>query len=243
MSYNIECEIHTHTLASGHAYGTIREMALAASEKNLKLLGVSDHGPGIPGTCHHAFFGCYNRMCRNIYGVEMLGGAELNVLNDGTPYFPEHYFKHLDYAIVGIHPHCYENAGIEKNTDNVISCMKNPKVFFVSHPDDDRMPLDYKRLVLAAKENGVALELNNSSLRFPESRPGCIKNYTEMLKLCMEYSCPIVVSTDSHDPCEVGNFDAAKKFLQELNFDENLIVNTSAEKLKKFIGFTEKEQR
>ena len=84
MSYHIDCEIHTHTLASGHAYGTIREMAQAASEKGLSLLGISDHGPGIPGTCHPAWFACFDRLCRNINGVEILGGAELNVMNDGS---------------------------------------------------------------------------------------------------------------------------------------------------------------
>ncbi len=236
MSYHIDCEIHTHTLASGHAYGTIREMAAEASKKGLKLLGISDHGPGIPGTCHYFFFSCFDRLCRNIDGVEILGGAELNVMNDGSINFPERGFTWLDYAIVGIHLNCYEDVGIEKNTDNVISCMKNPKVFFVSHPDSNKMPVDYKRLVPAAKEYGVALEINNSSLRFPESRPGCIENYKEMLNLCKELNCPIVVSTDAHDPCEVGEYEPALSFLAELDFPEELIVNSSAEKLKKFIG-------
>ena len=43
MKNNLVLDIHTHTLASGHAYGTIREMARAASEKGLALLGVSEH--------------------------------------------------------------------------------------------------------------------------------------------------------------------------------------------------------
>ena len=34
-------DVHTHTLASGHAYNTIREMAMAASEKGLELLGIT----------------------------------------------------------------------------------------------------------------------------------------------------------------------------------------------------------
>ncbi len=236
MSYHIDCEIHTHTYASGHAYGTIRENAAFASERGLRLLGISDHGPGIPGTCHYFFFSSFDRMCRNIDGVEILGGAELNVMNDGSINFPDRGFAWLDYAIVGIHLNCYEDVGVEKNTDNLISCMKNPKVFFVSHPDSNRMPVDYSRLVPAAIENGVALEVNNSSLRFPDSRPGCIENYKTMLKLCKEQGCPIVVSTDAHDPCEIGVYEPALSFLAELDFPEELIVNTSAEKLKKFIG-------
>lgn len=236
MRYTIPCEIHMHTLVSGHAYGSPREMAQAAAEQGLALIGLSDHGPGVTGTCHPNFFACYDRMCRNVHGVEILGGAELNVMNDGTINFPDNYFNYLDYAIVGIHAPIYVDEGAERNTDNTISCMKNPKVFFVSHPDSNRYPYNYERLVEAAKELGVALEVNNSSLRAPDSRPGCVENYKTMLKLCMEKRCPIVVSTDSHDPCEVGHFEEALDLLEELDFDEELIVNSSVEKLKAFIG-------
>ena len=40
-------DIHTHTVASGHAYNTIYEMAQSASRKGLALLGISDHGPAM----------------------------------------------------------------------------------------------------------------------------------------------------------------------------------------------------
>ena len=47
-------DVHTHTVASGHAFSTLQEMAVAASEKGLKLLGITEHAPGIPGTCSPA---------------------------------------------------------------------------------------------------------------------------------------------------------------------------------------------
>ena len=40
---NFELDVHTHTVASGHAYGTITEMAQAASHKGLRLLGITEH--------------------------------------------------------------------------------------------------------------------------------------------------------------------------------------------------------
>ena len=36
-------DLHTHTVASGHAYNSIREMAKAASEKGLEVLGNGRH--------------------------------------------------------------------------------------------------------------------------------------------------------------------------------------------------------
>ena len=45
-----EFDIHTHTIASGHAStATITDMAKAAASRNLKLLGISDHGPATLG--------------------------------------------------------------------------------------------------------------------------------------------------------------------------------------------------
>ena len=49
-------DVHTHTIASGHAYNTIKEMAQSASEKGLELLGITEHAMKMPGTCHSFYF-------------------------------------------------------------------------------------------------------------------------------------------------------------------------------------------
>ena len=49
-------DLHTHTLASGHAYNTLMEMARAASEKGLRYLGITEHAPSIPGSCDPIYF-------------------------------------------------------------------------------------------------------------------------------------------------------------------------------------------
>ena len=236
MLPKFELDIHTHTIASGHAYGTIREMAQAAGEKELKVLGITEHAPGIPGTADPMYFVALYAVPSHLYGVRILHGSEINVMNDGTLSLSDYYMKHLQYAIVGIHRTCYEDAGREKNTDNLISCMRHPKVFFVSHPDDDHTPLDYRRLVQAAKELHVALEVNSSSFAKPDYRLNCVANYETMLPLCMEYRVPIIVNSDAHDPSGVGEFSAARALLERVGFDPELILNTSVEKFLDFIG-------
>ena len=52
----IELDVHTHSLMSGHAYSTIQEMAKEAADKGLRLLGITEHTPGIPGTCELIYF-------------------------------------------------------------------------------------------------------------------------------------------------------------------------------------------
>lgn len=74
-------DVHTHTVASGHAFSTLQEMAVAASEKGLKLLGITEHAPGIPGACSPIYFRNLHVVPRRIYGVELLLGAELNIID------------------------------------------------------------------------------------------------------------------------------------------------------------------
>ena len=45
-------DVHMHTIASVHAYSTLREMITAGREKGLKLVGIADHAPSMPGAFH-----------------------------------------------------------------------------------------------------------------------------------------------------------------------------------------------
>ena len=228
-------DLHMHTVMSGHAFGTIREMAAEAAARGLKLIGTTEHGPGIPGTCNPIYFLNVCDAPRNLYGVEMLYGSEVNILDCGGLDLKERYLDCLDYAIAGIHGLCYTDQGKLRNTDNVIRAMAaHSKVRFISHPDSDSFPLDYKALVEGAKAYHVALEVNNSSIRKPSLRPNCIENYKTMVPLCMEYGVPILVNTDSHDPSAVGDFSLALAMLEEIGVEEDLILNNDLDKLKNF---------
>jgi len=231
-------DLHTHTLASGHAYGTIREMAQAASDIGIRILGITEHGPGVPGTCDPIYFRNLTAVPRILYGVTVLHGSETNILPNGTPDLEQRCIDMLDYAIAGIHRYCYDDQGITRNTDAVISCMRNEKVKFISHPDDDTTPLHYPALVEAAKAYGVALEVNNSSLYKPERRKNCLQNYHTMLDLCMQYRAPILVSSDAHDPSAVGDHALALQLLKKEGFDPALIVNADESRVLNFLNLT-----
>ena len=228
-------DLHMHTLVSGHAYGTIREMAADAAQRNLQLIGITEHGPSVPGSCDPIYFLNFRAAPRKLYGVEILYGCEVNIKNGGQLDLGRRYLDELDDAIAGVHGFCFDNEGIVKNTDSMIKCMEDPKVRFISHPDDGRYPLDYPALVQGAKEYGVALEVNNSSLLTPSFRVDCVKNYETMLPLCMEYGVNVIVDTDAHDPLAVGNFSHALPLLERVGFDDRLILNNDLEKVKSFL--------
>ena len=231
----IIADIHTHTIASGHAYGTIREMAQAAAEKKLDILGFAEHAPGIPGTTDPFYYMNLQVIPRELYGVHLVHGCEINVLNDGTLSLEERFIEKLDYAIAGIHTLCYHDEGRIRNAENIASCMRHPKVKLISHPDDDHTPLDYELLVQAAHETGTALEINNSSLVKKDQRLNCYENYRRMLELCRRMGVPVIVSSDAHDPSWVGRFNLAEDLLSSLDFPESLALNTDAKKLLDFL--------
>ena len=74
-------DLHTHTLASGHAYNTLMEMIRAAADKGLALYGCADHAPSMPGTLGSFYFQNFKVIPRNLYGIQILMGAELNILD------------------------------------------------------------------------------------------------------------------------------------------------------------------
>ena len=97
-------DVHTHTIASGHAYNTIMEMAKAGFDKGLKLLGITEHAPMMPGTCHAMYFHNLKVVPRTMCGIELMLGAELNILDyDGHIDLDTRVLKQLDLKIASLH--------------------------------------------------------------------------------------------------------------------------------------------
>ena len=191
-------DVHTHTVASGHAFSTLQEMAVAASEKGLKLLGITEHAPGIPGTCSPIYFRNLHVVPRRIYGVELLLGAELNIIDyKGTIDLGEEYFPMLDIRIAGIHSLCYKPGTVEQNTEAMIGAIRNPHVHIISHPGDGTAEVDFEPIVLASKEHHTLLEINNSSLNPVRKKLTARDNNLTILRLCKKYEVPVILDTIS----------------------------------------------
>lgn len=237
---NFFIDTHTHTLASGHAYNTIEEMAEQAVQNGLKILGITEHGPAMPGSCHQFYFHNLHAIDRDYlqekYGIEVLIGAELNIMNaEGKIDVDRKGMEELDVSVASLHLPCIPSASMEKNTEALIAAIRNPEVDIIGHPDDARFPLDYEPIVKAAKQYGKLLEVNNSSLKPHSYRVGARENYITMLKYCMEYKQPIIVNSDAHYRSAVGAHLHAEAVLKEVNFPEELVINGYLEKFKTYI--------
>lgn len=223
-------DVHTHTLASGHAYSTLQEMAQTAADKGLEILGVTEHAPGIPGTCDPIYFRNLHVVPRKLYGVCLLLGAELNILDTkGTLDLDEYYYRMLDIRIAGIHSLCWKGGTCDENTFAMIEAIRNPWTHIISHPGDGTADLHFPPIVLAAKENHTLLEINNSSLNPVRQKTEALANNLEILRLCKEYEVPVILGSDAHFSGAIAEYDLVLPLLQETDFPEALIVNDKPE--------------
>ena len=233
----IELDVHTHTIASGHVFSTIQEMAQAAADKGLKLLGITEHSPGIPGSCAPIYFRNLYIVPRNMYGIELMLGAEINILDtEGNLDFDEHYLNMLDIRIAGIHSLCYTPGTPEENTQGMINTIANPYIHIISHPGDGTAKLLFEPIVQAAKEHHTLLEINNSSLRPSRHKVEARPNNLEILRLCKQYEVPVILGSDAHISFDIATYYFAMELVNEAEFPEELIINTSIKKFKDYLN-------
>lgn len=219
-------DAHTHTVASGHAFSTVQEMAQRAAEIGLPVLGITEHGPALPGTCHPLYFNNLHVVPREMYGVHLLMGAELSILDTkGTLDYEERWMRSLDIVIAGYHILCFNPGTVEENTAGMIAAIENPLVNIISHPGDGTADLLFEPIVLAAKEHGKLLEINNSSLKPCRGKLKARDNNLEILRLCKQYGVPVILGSDAHISFSIADYSNIYPLLAEAEFPDSLIAN------------------
>jgi len=223
-------DVHTHTLASGHAYSTIQEMAQRAAELNLQVLGITEHTHAMPGAPLPLYFRNLGVIPRNMYGVQLLMGAETNILGtDGKIDMEEEDLTYLDICIAGIHKLCWWPKNKEENTAALLGAIHNPWIQIISHPTDSPFLLDYHPIVAAAKETGTLLELNNSTLNPNRHKLTAYDNSCQMLQFCKQMEVPVILGSDAHISFSVADYSRVLPLLRDTNFPERLVVNDKLE--------------
>lgn len=233
----IALDLHTHSVASGHAYSTIQEMAQTAADRQLKFLGITEHGPLIPGAPDPIYFRNLYCIPKIMYGVRILLGAELNIKNlQGELDLDESYYHRFDHVIAGIHRMCFPGGTRQQNTEAVLAAMQNQRVNIISHPADGAATLCLEELVRQARETRTLLEINNSSLNPIRKNPVARTNNLELLRLCKKMDVPVILGSDAHISFSIADYERLWPLLQEAEFPEELIVNDDIQKFNQFTG-------
>lgn len=231
----IVADLHNHTISSGHAYSTIIELAKVAANKGLEMIAMTDHGPKMPGAPHLYHFGNLISIPEEIHGVEILRGAESNILDkEGNIDIPFYFQRNLDIILGGFHQLCFEPGSVEENTQAAINAMVNSKIDVLVHPGNPEFLVNPEKVVQAAKEHNVLIEINNSSL-LGGSRKGSYDNCLAFAKAIVKLDWKVSLGSDSHIAFEVGNFNKALDLIEKAGLKEENIINTDVKKIKIFL--------
>lgn len=242
----IIADYHTHTVFS-HGLGTIEDNVKVAIRKGLKILAISDHGPG------HAFYGIkrhryiemrkeINRLNEIYPDIQILLSLEANFMSvDGTLDVDDEMLEMADLIMCGYHfgstprkfwldlkMHTYAilsrfSKGIyEKskriNTQMMINAMNKYDITAITHPGA-KGPIDIKAVAEVATKRHVALEVNVKHGHLT------VEEIKEALKTDVQF----IIGSDAHEPEHVGEFDASLKRCIEAGVPASRIMNAEDE--------------
>lgn len=206
---DIKGDLHMHTKATD-GVNSIEEMAKAAKKLGYEYILITDHTKStrVAGGLTEAELLKHLKSIRaankKIKGLEILAGAEVDILPDGSLDYSDETLKKLDIVICSIHSNFKMDK--EKMTKRIVKALSNKYVKIFCHPtgrligDREAYAVDLEQVVQAAKKYKVAIEINAHPQRLDLTDIWC--------KRAKDLGVKIVISTDAHsiDQLELMKF-------------------------------------
>ncbi len=229
----LPADLHTHTVASGHAYSTVRELVHTAARREMELIAVTDHGPAVPGGPHPWYFANLKALPSIVDGVRILKGIEANIVSpEGALDLDREVLERLDFVAVGFHPTLgFDELDIGSNTRALLGAIADPLVDMVTHPGNSNFPVDREAVVEAAADRGVILELNDFTFVGSGSRSGSEDLEAAFAEAAVRAGAPIAINSDAHYHTQVGVFEGAGPIARGLGLTEDDFVNSGAQRV------------
>ena len=230
----IKVDTHTHTIASSHAYCTIMENAKYASEIGMEAIAITDHAPQLPDAPHVWHFRNLKNIPRELFGVKILYGVELNILDlegntdcDGIP------LDKLDVVNASIHSPSFKDGAGHDCTGAYENLIKNPYIDIICHSGNPDYAYDYEKIAKMACDYHKLIEINNHSFMVRKSSmPNCKK----IAEMCKKHGTGIVVTSDAHFCTDIGDYSNALSLLSEIDFPEELVMNRDLKTFEEFMS-------
>ena len=198
-------DLHAHSTATDGHHG-IAEMALAAKQLGLEYLAITDHSRRL--TVAHGMdsarllkqAGEIDRANRELTGITLLKGVEVDILEDGTLELPDTVLARLDVVVAAVHSKF--ELPRAKQTERILKALANPHVHILAHPTgrliEQREPydVDMQKILRAAKGRGVALEVNAHPDRLDLTDTHC--------RAAKDEGVLLSINSDAHSTFELG---------------------------------------
>jgi len=202
---DIKGDLHAHSRETDGA-DTLEDMAAAARQRGYEYLAITDHSQhvtvakGMDEKRLRRHMERIDAVNEKMQDFTLLKGIELDILEDGSLDLPDAVLAELDLVVCSVHS--YFNLDMEKQTERIIRALDNPHVNILAHPTGRMLgtrrayEVDMERVMQAALERGVFLELN--------SQPDRMDLSDIHLQRAREIGLRIAISTDAH---RTGNLD------------------------------------
>ncbi|MDO5141457.1 MAG: phosphatase [Eubacteriales bacterium] len=226
----IVADLHMHTNVTDHAFSTLTEMVHAAKERGLMAVAITDHGPTNPDGAHEWHFSNLDLIPRQIEGVTVIRGIEFDITAPagGINVIANKSLRPIEFALASFHECLFPPADKIVHTQALEAILHNPYVNAFGHLGNANFPFDHEYIISRCNAHGKIVEINNASLGI---RQGSRENCADIARLCKKYEVPIVVDSDSHISYRVGRVEGALDMLEEVGFPEELVINSSRERL------------
>lgn len=234
----IVADLHTHTIASTHAYSTITEMVNEAERLNLYALALTDHARTMPGAPGAYFFESLTSLPEVINNIRVIKGIEANISDyEGNIDVDEKLQETLEWIVASMHmPTLNDKPSVKKCTEAYLNLAENKNINVIGHSCGDYYKYDYEKVIPVLAEKGVLIEISDPTFRCNKSS---VKNCIEIIKLCKKHNARVCVNSDAHYISYLGKVESSLKVLKDLNFPSELVVNSSVENLQEY--FKEKK--
>lgn len=234
MRYPID--LHIHTNVNPHAYSTLEENIRSSQEKGMRVIAITNHGPALQDSPHWWSLVNMRVIPEYVGDLRVLKGVETNIIDENGNFdINQRIYDVMDIILCGLHTvEAYgDPSDIIKNTRAVINMIRSQKIDIMVHLGNPQFPLEYELVVQEAVKAGVAIEINNSSLK--NSRKGSRPNCKKILELCKKYEAMVSLGTDSHISYDIGEFKEAQLLIEEVGYPVESIINYSMKNLDKFL--------
>lgn len=193
-------ELHTHSdWSDGTA--SIEAMARAAQAIGIEYLAITDHSRSL-GVANGLSIArlreqknAIAKVQQNIGGgIRLLHGVEVDILADGALDYPDDVLEEMDLVIASLHSSLRQPR--DRITDRLLRAIENSHVDIIAHPTGrligrrEPADLDMDRIMRAAADNAVALEIN--------SNPERLDLNAGYARRAMDLGCLLSIDTDAH---------------------------------------------
>lgn len=245
MADSLLSDLHVHTLASGHAFNTLDELATAAKDRGIQVLGVTDHGPSMEGAPTAGYFEMVEHVPHFIRDVQILMGCEANIMDvDGHIDLHEPWASRQRILLAGLHERTPYPRGssLRENTSAILGAIKHPSVHIISHPYRSAFPVDVEAVADTAAEHHTLLEVNLSLFRSILSqsdvphRDDAVVATRRMLRRLQDQGGNFVLNSDAHHVSALGaDYGLLEPIATLLEFSPESVLNNLPVLLCRFI--------